>query len=164
MPGFHIQREWSPALWGLVPASMRPDRGAQGSLIAWRPRDHAFIYTRFMADPEAAYRTGTDQTYLTAAVPDRHYWPNDWTVSFKRSCVWYYPLNLLFRTIRRPRRAKVVIFHGNPRPWDLLEGPPDRRWGTKRKFGFGPVDWIADYWRAPDRRSSAAVDSTVSAP
>ncbi|UDL94333.1 hypothetical protein LGH83_17745 [Lichenihabitans sp. PAMC28606] len=148
IPGLHILKEWNPMLWSILPAALRPDRGAQGSLFAWVPNQQHIIFNRFMADQEAAYAVGhTDQGFIGLAANNKHYWPSDWTVSFKRTCVWYYPLNLVFRRIRQPKRARVVIFHGSPRPWDLL-GDAATRWGTSRKFGFGPVPWVQRYWAA----------------
>jgi hypothetical protein len=144
----HILREWNPALWSLLPVALRPDRGVQAAFLAFKPKDGNYIYERFMADKEKAYAMAYhDQAYLTETVTDRTYWPNGWCVSFKRSCLWYYPLNLLFRTVRRPKAAKVIIFHGNPRPWDLIL-KPGVRWGTNRKFGTQPVEWVKDYYRA----------------
>ncbi len=76
---------------------------------------------------------------------DLHYLPSDWTVSFKVDCVWYYPFNLVFKKISKPDQAKIVVFHGRPRPLDVVvEGRA--RWGTASKFGFGPVDWVRSYW------------------
>jgi hypothetical protein len=150
--GLHILREWNPTLWSLLPVALRPDRGAQGAFMAFRPEDCSYIFDTFMADKNKAYATAhDDQTYLTLTVKDRVYWPHDWCVSFKRSCVWYYPLNLAFRTVRRPRHAKVIIFHGKPRPWDLILKPGER-WGTSRKFGDRPVEWVKDYYRLAGER------------
>lgn len=143
----HILREWNPTLWSLFPLALRPDRGVQGSLMAFRPGEAHYIFDDFMADKEKAYRTAhDDQSYLTKTVVDRVYWPHDWCVSFRRCCLWYYPFNLVFRTVRRPKRAKVIVFHGLPRPWDLILKPGER-WGTARKFGDQPVEWVKDYYR-----------------
>lgn len=144
----HILREWNPALWSLLPVALRPDRGVQAAFLAFKPKDGNYIYERFMADKKKAYATAYhDQAYLTETVTNRTYWPNGWCVSFKRSCLWYYPFNLLFRNVRQPKGAKVVIFHGDPRPWDLIL-KPGVRWGTNRKFGTQPVEWVKDYYRA----------------
>ena len=145
--GFHILREWNPALWSLLPVALRPDRGAQSSLMAFRPEEVGYIFDTFMADKEGAFATSPgDQDFLTLTVKDRHYWPHDWCVSFKRSCVWYFPFNLIFKKVVRPRNARIIIFHGDPRPWHLIR-KPGVRWGTGRKFGYQPVEWVKDYYR-----------------
>lgn len=146
--GLHITREWNPALWNLLPITMRPDRGAQGAFMAFKPADMHYVYDDFMADQKMAFAVASDdQRYITAVVKNRTYWPHGWCVSFKRTCLWYYPFNVLFRNVRQPKGAKVVIFHGNPRPWDLIL-KPGVRWGTTRKFGTQPVEWVKDYYRA----------------
>lgn len=148
--GFHALREWNPTPWSLVPLAMRPDRGMQGSILGFIPRDQEWIYEDFMARRVAIMGTyRLDQDYLTDVVKDRQYWPFDWTASFKWHCVSYYPLNLVFQKIREPERARIVVFHGTPRPIDVVpEG--NYRWGTSRKFGYGPVPWVRDYWLRHD--------------
>jgi len=146
--GFHTVREWNYGLWTFVPRSLRPVRGVQSSVCAWRPEEYHYIYLDFMADQEAAYRRDdNDQLHLTRAVKDLHYLPYHSVVSFKRSCLWYYPLNRIFREVRKPEQAQIIIFHGRPRPHDLVQDG-NARWGTRRKFGFGPVPWVKDYWLA----------------
>jgi hypothetical protein len=143
--GLHIIREWNMPIFNFVPIWLRRDRGGQSSFIAWRPSEQKQIFENFVADPETAYRVdGNDQKYITRLARSPRYWPHGWCASFRRSCLWSRPFNLLFE-VRRPRNAKIVVFHGKPRPWELVrEG--NQRWGTKWKFGFGPVGWIKDYW------------------
>jgi len=148
--GFHCQREWNPTIWRLLPRALRPDRGVQGSLLGFVPSEQRHLYERVVSEqPRVHDRYTLDQAFLTDAVPERRYWPSDWTVSFKRHLVPHYPLNLVLRRIREPRRARVVVFHGDPRPIDVVP-LGDYRWGTARRFGHGPVDWVRDYWLRHD--------------
>lgn len=144
-PGLHVLREWNPTLWNMLPHQLRPDRGVQGSILGFIPRDHGYIYEQFMADKSIPLRYPLDQDFLTEQITNRTYWPISWTASFKWHCTKYYPLNLLFPKIREPKRAKIVVFHGKPRPVDVVP-LGNYRWGAKRKFGFGPVSWVRDYW------------------
>ena len=148
MGGFHILREWNPAFWNMFPIGLRPDRGCQGSVFAWVPGEHDYIFEKMISNNfENPYQYVNDQAFLTDTAKDRHYWPHEWCVSFKRTCLWYYPFNLLFNKVPQPRKARIVVFHGNPRPVDLIhEG--NFRWGTSRKFGFGSVKWVKDYWHS----------------
>lgn len=144
--GLLTQREWNPALWSILPLSMRPDRGVQSAVFGFIPEETAYIYHNFLANPlEAMSKAKNDQRYLTEAVLDRRYWPKGLCISFKRGCVPLFPLRLLFPKVKRPRSANVIIFHGSPRPWDLLS-PDGVRWGTKYRYGTKPVSWIRDYY------------------
>jgi hypothetical protein len=144
--GLHIIREWNPGVWNLLPLAWRPDRGGQSSVVCWSPEQQRGIYDSLMADPDAAFELApNDQKHITRNAEARHYWPHSWTVSFKRTCVWYYPLSLIFKSVPRPKTAKIVVFHGKPRPSDLIVAG-DARWGTKNRHGYGPVKWVRDYW------------------
>jgi len=148
--GFHALREWNPTMWSLLPLAMRPDRGVQGSILGFIPREQRHIYDRFMDDPLAICTTyHLDQDFLSEAAVPRSYWPHAWTASFKWHCVRYWPLNAMFPRITEPTRARVVVFHGRPRPIDVVP-LGDYRWGTSRKFGYGPVPWVRDYWLRHD--------------
>lgn len=144
--GLFSQREWNPCLWSILPLSLRPDRGVQSAVLGFIPEETAYIYETFVADPVSAMKIAKDdQSYLTKAVLDRRYWPSRLCVSFKRSCVPLFPFRLLCPEIRRPRKANIIIFHGKPRPWDLIL-PDGARWGTRHRFGTKPVDWVRDYY------------------
>jgi len=145
-----IQREWNPDLWSVLPQVLRPDRGAQSSVFGFCPETIGNIYGNFLADAaEISATVKNDQTYLTQVVTDRSYWPAGFCVSFKRSCTRYFPLNLLLPAVKRPRNAKIIVFHGKPRPWDTLVEAGER-WGSKRRFGIGPVLWIRQYFDQAD--------------
>ena len=144
--GLHIIREWNPSPWRLLPVEWRPDRGGNGSVIGFVPRDQAGLVKNFMADHERVYGLyWNDQIYIAREADPCHYWPYDWCASFKRRCVYYYPFNLVLKKVPEPREAKIVVFHGLPNPADLIRDDMSR-WGTSRKFGYGPVPWVKDYW------------------
>lgn len=148
--GIHSLREWNPILWSLVPPALRPDRGVQSSVLGFYPGEQAHIYARFMADREAAYaQVENEQQFITVCSPERHYFPLNWTASFKWHCVKYWPLSAVFPRVPEPTWAKIVVFHGKPRPIDVVP-LGDYRWGTSRKFGYGPVQWVRDYWLRHD--------------
>lgn len=148
MRGLHMLREWNPGLWNLVPLFMRPDRGGQSSMFAFYPEEQVSIYKKFeREDAAGAFSTYIDQMFISLNASNLSYLPYHFAASFKKHCVHYYPLNLLFKKIRQPRRAMVVVFHGKPKPTDLIRDD-QAKWGTDRKFGHGPVDWVKSYWAA----------------
>ncbi len=68
------------------------------------------------------------------------YWPPEWCVSFKRSCLPPFPANL-WKVPEIPEGARVVVFHGNPNPEDAIAG---------RIKGFlrflKPTPWVEEHW------------------
>lgn len=147
---FMIQREWNPDLWTLLPSSFRPDRGAQSSVFGFHAGSADGIYHDFVCNADAIMsQFKNDQSYLTHAVRQRSYWPTSFCVSFKRSCTKYFPINLLLPRITQPRNARIIVFHGKPRPWDTMV-EKGQRWGSTRRFGVGPVPWIKQYFNQAD--------------
>ena len=144
--GFHSTREWNPSIWELIPLSLRPDRGVQGALLGFIPKEHYWVHELFASNQSKIYsRYHDDQRFLEDAIRDRYYWPFDWTASFKRHCVKHFPINIIAPRVKEPNHAKVVIFHGNPRPIDVVP-LGNYKWGIPTRCGFGPVPWVRDYW------------------
>ena len=147
-PAFYSLREWNPALIrSLLPLALRPDRGTQGSVYVYRAGDQRHMFRHFEENTERVFATyKSDRFYFPKIARDPAYLPDRWCVSFKNACLWYWPLNRVLSDPKPPRDGRILVFHGSPRPAHLL-GPAGRRWGTRRKFGEGPVPWVTDYWR-----------------
>jgi hypothetical protein len=75
------------------------------------------------------------------------FWPRGWVVSFKRHLRQPIGLDLFLPPRDPPKDARVVAFHGTPRPADLLR-PGTARWDRLPHMGHGQVRWMADYWTA----------------
>jgi hypothetical protein len=145
--GLRIIREWNPDIWRLVPDYLRPDRGGNGSVIGFVAGEQWHLFDDFVKDPYGVDSVwGIDQVYITQRAASRRYWPSGWCVSFRRSCVPHWPLNLLRTAIRKAANAKIFVFHGIPNPTDMV-ADGNYRWGTKWRYGIGPVEWVQDYWR-----------------
>ncbi|MCA9035101.1 MAG: hypothetical protein KDA91_08225 [Planctomycetaceae bacterium] len=158
--GLRIIREWNPDIWNLLPIWARPDRGGNGSAIGFIAKEQYNLFDTFEQNPyevDSDYRI--DQVYITETANRRRYWPHTWCLSFRRSCVPHWPLNLLSRTIRKPRRGKLLAFHGCPNPTDVV-ADGHYRWGTKWRYGFGPIRWVQEYWN----RYAGKTDSAAKAP
>jgi hypothetical protein len=86
-----------------------------------------------------------EQEYLHHAVDGIAYWPQDWLVSFKYHLRQPLVLDRFMPPKAPPPQAKLVIFHGKPRPIDLVR-PPKGNWERFPHYGSGAVDWMARYW------------------
>ncbi|TVR51615.1 MAG: glycosyltransferase [Puniceicoccaceae bacterium] len=67
------------------------------------------------------------------------YWPKGWCVSYKYDCVPWFPVSL-WQVPRPPPGAKVVVFHGRPKPEEALAGV-----GAKWYRPMRPAPWLAEH-------------------
>lgn len=145
-PGFHHLEDFPPGLWRLAPHALRPDQGGQGSVLCFRAGEQRCVFDHFTADPVGIV-TGArgDRSYWNRAVHRPQYIPPQWCVSFKTHCVRPWPFNRIMAPKPPPASARILVFHGRPRPVDLM-GLKGQRWGSSRRSGTKPVPWVVDYW------------------
>ena len=106
------------------------------------------ILERFLADRGAAISGFRNEQDFVAAHASRvEFWPEDWVVSFKRRLRRPIGLDLLLPPRRPPESARMVAFHGDPRPAALLR-PGWGFWDRFPHMGHGQVKWMAEYWAA----------------
>lgn len=67
------------------------------------------------------------------------YWPDGWCASFKHDCVRPLPFGL-WQPPRLPRDARVIVFHGRPKPEEALAGA-----GGKWYRPLRPAPWLQRY-------------------
>ena len=121
-----------------------PDRiVGNSSVYRFKIGNHTDILRHYHEDPDAAkqeYRN--EQAFLSHQLgADRlTYWPAEWCVSFKRHCM---PPRLLAPFVRPklPPGARIIAFHGHPKPDEAIRGEWKGRFRKMRK-----TPWIADYW------------------
>ncbi|MGP3696871.1 hypothetical protein [Rhodobacter sp. NSM] len=105
---------------------------------------HSYILDAYLADPAAATRDYEISQQFQSAQLARHdhldYWPKGWCVSFKNDCV---PRGLSsFREDPSlPPGARIVVFAGNPKMTDVLEGR-----GQKWYRRIGETGWLRRAW------------------
>jgi hypothetical protein len=87
----------------------------------------------------------TEQAYVATQIPDISFWPEGWILSFKRSLRQPLLLDLFAPPSKPPETARMVAFHGTPRPKDLLPGGP-YFWDRFPHMGHGVVPWMQEYW------------------
>ncbi len=134
----HNWIEWHKTLFRARPAIgnssvFRFEAGPQGGAL----------YETFLREFDDANNPSlypTEQAFLTHAMGEVCWWPEDWVCSFKRTCRPVFPLNL----VRPPRRpaTKILVFHGAPDPDQAVAGFV----GKKRHHRTLPAPWILDDW------------------
>lgn len=133
--------DWRPKPSGKAP------REAGTCIFAFDLGHESQIIDRFVADRQAAVRRHViEQNWVGAHASSMDYWPDGWVISFKRWLRRPIGIDLFLPPKPPPSNVKVLAFHGNPRPADLLR-PGNRRWDTLPHLGHGQVRWLADYWR-----------------
>lgn len=80
--------------------------GFNSSVMVWDVGCADIIYTLF--DDSVMERLVGDQNWIQEALPDATVFPKHWCISYKRSLVE-----------GRPTDMRVLVYHGNPKPWDL---------------------------------------------
>ena len=105
-----------------------------------------YIYRTFLSEADQAMTKAlytTEQAYMTHAVGfDKiNFWPENFVRSFKRSCMWPWPLNH-FLTPRFNPDTGILCFHGKPSPEQAIAGYRGRHLNTWTK----PCPWVKELW------------------
>jgi hypothetical protein len=79
------------------------------SVMAWDAGAADRIYMDFT--PHEMTKPGGDQAWITECMSGAATFPRAWCPSFKHDC-----------RFSVPRGAKVVVYHGTPKPWDSRKG------------------------------------------
>ena len=129
--------------WGRPTADQKPLLGT--SIFAFNLGAYSEIYDEFIMDPQAVvtkYRI--EQIYVQDRIQNITYWPRSWVESFK----YHYRKPALVGLVLPPRKpgpeSRVIAFHGDPRPIDLVKGG---LWVIFPNVGLGRVRWVVDYWK-----------------
>lgn len=116
------------------------------ALIAFDFGDLSYIADKFRANKAEILKAfRTEQAFTESVLSDIDFWPDGWVISFKRSLRQPFLLDLIVQPRRPPVTAKIIAFHGSPRPIDLINST-HRFWDRFPHLGNGPVSWMVDYW------------------
>jgi hypothetical protein len=122
----------------------RPPVG-NSSIFRFNAGDQSsYIYETFMRELHLAENTSvynTEQAFLTHAMEEVKWWPDDWVKSYKWHCRLIFPLNLFLR-VKKPKSCRILVFHGRPDPDEAISGYR----GKSLRHHILPSPWIADYW------------------
>ena len=121
------------------------------SIFAFDGNKTTAVLERFLADMEGMHQKhDNEQDYIhgefkTATGQEIRYWPEEWIRSFK----YHLRQPLILDRFKHPKApqapARILCFHGNPRPIDLIR-PPAGNWDVFPHYGKGQVPWMVDYW------------------
>ncbi len=126
--------------------SANPHPSLASGVFAFDLGSQPQIAHHFEADPQDAFRTfGIEQRFVQEHVTAWSTWPREWVISFKKHL--RQPIGL--DRLRRPRLpddgARIVAFHGDPRPIDVIR-PDQSSWAAFPRYGRGAIPWVRDYW------------------
>lgn len=127
----------------------RPDVG-NSSVFRFEAGDSNYMFEKYMAekfDAENRSIFNTEQAFLTYAMGEKYYWPEEWVRSFKRHCRRVFPFNHLLAP-KLPAEASIIAFHGNPDPDQAVVGFKGKRPHHLTK----PARWISNYWSPEEIR------------
>ena len=113
------------------------------SVYAFKFGKYEFVLKEFVENmDEILQKYDNEQIYLSKRIGNIKFWPDEWCKSFKIHCLPGGLLNLFF-TPKMPKGAKIIVFHGNPKPEDAIAG----KWpGSWRKF-LRKTPWVEKYWQ-----------------
>jgi len=121
----------------------RPDIG-NSSVFRFEAGASQYICDTFLREKDRAvdrslYRT--EQAFLTYAMRERYWWPEEWVRSFKRHSMRLFPFNLWFEPVL-PSGTKILVFHGKPDPDEAIRG---YRGGQIHQHTC-PARWLEKDW------------------
>ena len=80
------------------------------SVMSWDAGVADHVFSEF--SPSVMERFRGDQNWINNRIPTARRFPKEWCVSYKATVK---PLG------RVPDGARIVVYHGDPKPWDLVE-------------------------------------------
>lgn len=128
--------------WGDKDRRAKPEPGT--CMFAFDLGAETQILDRFTAGRDRWIRDyNYEQQVIGFHADTMDYWPEGWVISFKRHLRRPVGVNLILPPKEPSAEAKVLAFHGNPRPLDLVR---PGMWGRAPHVGRGPVEWMRRYW------------------
>lgn len=120
-----------------------PPRGNM-SVCRFEAGAHPYVLDEFHRDPKSVEdRFIFDQDFISATIKPLTFWPDAWCRSFKKHCLAPVP-KCYFETPRIPPDARIIVFHGHPKP-------PEAARGCFVKGGIKycrPTPWIDQHYVA----------------
>lgn len=99
-----------PSSFVIIDEWQKPGRMYNSSVMVWNAGVADHIYTNFT--PEVMRRFKGDQGWIHEQMPDADTFPKQWCKSYKRHVLPRLDGSL-------PEDCRVIVYHGEPKPWDL---------------------------------------------
>lgn len=119
------------------------------SVFCFEAGRYGHVLERYYAEMDTLFNHHrTDQSFLSETLGREGlaFWPDAWVRSFKVHCLPGGPMNWL-RTPHLPEDARIVAFHGHPKPDEAIEGRwPKAKWPGKLYKHVRPTPWVAEHW------------------
>ena len=126
--------------------SKNPNPSLASGVFAFDLGAQPQIAKRFQADPDAAFdEFQLEQRFVQRHVTDWKTWPEDWIISFKKHLRRPMFVDRLMPPRLPDEGAKIVAFHGDPRPIDVIR-PDQGAWARFPRYGRGAIPWVRNYW------------------
>lgn len=136
---------------GIAENWTQPGKGiGNSSVFTFEIGKFAYIVRRYEETVETLFdRFPNSQTFVSRTAAERgdlHFFPRAWVRSFKVNCLPGGPLNWLL-TPRLPEDARIIAFHGHPKPHEAIMGDWARaRWPAKLYKHVRPTPWVKEHW------------------
>lgn len=128
--------------------TMDPSQPAStnSTVMAYRVAEHTNIFETFSENKETiTQQYQLEQAYVGATAKSQTFLPMQWVQSFKYHLRRQYLVDLVLPPKRYSDEAKIVAFHGFPRPVDVaVKG---NKWARPPRSGLWRPKWVIDYWK-----------------
>jgi len=111
------------------------------SVVRFRIGEQGHIVRAMEDDPERVARAFYgEQHFVSKTARGLTFWPDTWCRSFKFHCMppraleWAMPP-------KKPDDARIIVFHGTPKPEHAIAG----HWPKRGRF-VRKTPWLADHW------------------
>ena len=113
-----------PGRFCIIREFRKDDGPARGNMSVCRfeAGAHPELLEEFERDPESVEAQFIfDQDFISARLQPLTFWPEEWCRSFKKHCLAPVP-RCYFTAPRIPSGARIIAFHGHPKPFQAAQG------------------------------------------
>ena len=114
-------------------------------VMSYNTKHHINIFENFAKNPDAAYKDySLEQEFVGANATQINYFPLEYIQSFKYHLRRQYLMDLLLPPKAPSAEARMVAFHGYPRPRQVAN--IGENWARFPRTGIHRPAWLINYW------------------